>query len=195
MKVYYMKPFLSENDENMFYKHLNNTKIYFEYGSGGSTYQASIRDNIQKIYSVESDIRWQTKLKRTIKKENIVYIFNEMDTRPNNWGNPGVNATEQQKINYSNHMRNLTKEEQQNIDLVFIDGRFRAACCLKCVDIMNPNCLVAFDDFLTRLQYHIVLDYFDIIDKTSDERMVILKKKENASVPLEVIQKYELIKD
>src|SRR6056300_490115 len=180
MKVYYMKPFLSENDENMFYKHLNNAKIYFEYGSGGSTYQASIRDNIQKIYSVESDIRWQTKLKRTIKKENVVYIFNEMDTRPNNWGNPGVNATEQQKINYSNDMRNPTKEEQQNIDLVFIDGRFRAACCLKCVDIMNPNCLVAFDDFLTRPQYHIVLDYFDIIDKTSDERMVILKKKENA---------------
>ena len=30
MKVYYMKPFLSENDENMFYKHLNNAKIYFE---------------------------------------------------------------------------------------------------------------------------------------------------------------------
>ena len=92
-------------------------------------------------------------------------------------------------------MRNLTKEEQQNIDLVFIDGRFRVACCLKCVDIMNPNCLVAFDDFLTRPQYHIVLDYFDIIDKTTDERMVILKKKENVSVPLEVIQKYELIKD
>ena len=86
MKVYYMKPFLSENDEKMFYKHLNNAKIYFEYGSGGSTYQASIRDNIQKIYSVESDIQWQTKLKRSIKKENIVYIFNEMDTRPNNWG-------------------------------------------------------------------------------------------------------------
>ena len=89
-----MKPHLGTNDEKMFYKYLNNAKIYFEYGSGGSTYQASIRDNIQKIYSVESDIQWQSKLKRTIKKENIVYIFNEMDTRPNNWGNPGVNATE-----------------------------------------------------------------------------------------------------
>ena len=26
----------------MFYKYLNRAKIYFEYGSGGSTYQASI---------------------------------------------------------------------------------------------------------------------------------------------------------
>ena len=32
-----------------------NQKIYFEYGFGGSTYQASTRDNIIKIYSVESD--------------------------------------------------------------------------------------------------------------------------------------------
>lgn len=32
----------------MFYKYLDN--IYFEYGSGGSTYQASIRKNIKTIY-------------------------------------------------------------------------------------------------------------------------------------------------
>jgi hypothetical protein len=44
-----------KNDKEMFYKHLDNSKIYFEYGSGGSTYQASIRNNIIKIYSVESD--------------------------------------------------------------------------------------------------------------------------------------------
>ena len=37
----------------MFYKYLNNTSVYFEYGSGGSTYQASTRKNIKKIYSVE----------------------------------------------------------------------------------------------------------------------------------------------
>ena len=45
----YMEPcFAGENDKKMFYKYLDNTNVYFEYGSGGSTYQASIRKNITK---------------------------------------------------------------------------------------------------------------------------------------------------
>ena len=50
-----MIPELSENDMKMFYRYLDNSTIYFEYGSGGSTYQASLRQNIKKIYTVESD--------------------------------------------------------------------------------------------------------------------------------------------
>lgn len=187
-----MLPHLSPNDMKMFYKYLDKSIVYFEYGSGGSTYQASIRSNIQKIYSVESDIEWQHKLKQNTKHPNITFILNEMGTQPNNWGHPGKNSTNLQKINYSNHIKTLNKEEQNSIDLVFIDGRFRVACCLKCFDIINSDCLIAFDDFLNRKQYHIVLNYFDIVEKTRDNIMVILKKKTNVSVPQEVISQYEL---
>jgi protein O-GlcNAc transferase len=190
-----MEPFLSKNDKEMFYRYLKNANVYFEYGSGGSTYQASIKDNIKYIYSVESDMVWQKKLKQTIKNPNIKYLFNEMDVKPNNWGNPGKNATEVQKKSYSNHMINLSKEEQENIDLVFIDGRFRVACCLKCYDIIKDNCMIIFDDFLNRPHYHIVLEYFDIIEKTQDNRMVVLKKKKNINISKEIIEKYELIKE
>ena len=61
-------------------------------------------------------------------------------------------------------MRLTAKKEKDSIDLVFIDGRFRVACCLKCY----KNCVIAFDDFLNR-EY-----YFDIVEKTVDNRMVIL---------------------
>lgn len=190
-----MKPHLEFNDTEMFYRYLKNIDIYFEYGSGGSTYQVSILNNIKKIYSVESDIQWQNKLKQTITNPNIYYIYNEMDTKPDTWGHPGKNATNIQKINYSNHITKLSKEEQDSIDLVFIDGRFRVACCLKCYDIIKDNCLIAFDDFLDRPYYHIVLEYYDIIEKTKGNRMVILKKKKNVNIPKELIEKYELIKD
>ena len=40
---------MSQNDKRIFYKYLDNANYYFEYGSGGSTYQASIRNNIKKI--------------------------------------------------------------------------------------------------------------------------------------------------
>lgn len=188
-----MIPHLSKNDLKMFYKYLDNANFYFEYGSGGSTYQASIRNNIKYIYSVESDITWQRRLKNAIKKDNIVYIFSYMNTKPNTWGNPGKNASYIQKKNYSDHIRTLNNEQQKNIDLVLIDGRFRVACCLKCFNAINDDCLIAFDDFLNRKNYHIVLNYFDIIDKTIDERMVILRKKKNVSVPENIIKKYELI--
>ena len=189
-----MIPHLEKNDIQIFYKYLNKIKVYFEYGSGGSTYQASLKKNIQKIYSVESDIEWQTKLKKNIKNDNVTYIFNEMNTQPNTWGNPGPNSTHEQHINYSNHIRNITDEEQKSIDLVFIDGRFRVACCLKCFDVIREDCLIAFDDFLNRQEYHVVLKYYDIIEKTIDNRMVILQKKKNIiSIPEELIKNYELI--
>ena len=188
-----MEPCFSENDKKMFYKYLDNTNIYFEYGSGGSTYQSSIRKNIKTIYSVESDITWQKLLKKIITHPNINYIYNEMNTLPDSWGYPGENATNIQKLNYSNQITKLSKEEQDSIDLVLIDGRFRVTCCLKCYDIIKDTCLIAFDDFLGRPEYHIVLNYFDIIEITKDNRMVILKKKQNVNIPKELIEKYELI--
>jgi hypothetical protein len=66
---------------------------------------------------------------------------------------------------------------------------------LKCYNIIQDKCLIAFDDFLTREYYHVVLDYFDIVEKTEDNRMVILKKKKNKIVPEELINKYEIIQE
>ena len=129
------------------------------------------------------------------KNLNIEYIYNELDTQPNTWGNPGKKCTNIQKINYSNQIRNLSKEEQDSIDLVLIDGRFRCACCMKCYDIIKDSCLIAFGHFFTRPNYHIVLHYFDIVGKTKDNGMVILKKKKKKNIPKKLIEKYELIKE
>ena len=188
-----MKPHLLKCDEKMFYKYLDKCNIYFEYGSGGSTYQASVRKNIKHIYTVESDIIWQNKLKNTIKNSNITYLFNEMDTGSNKWGYPGKKATDLQKKNYSNKIKELSTSEQDSIDFILIDGRFRVACCLKCHNIINDNCLIAFDDFVNRKYYHVVLNYFDIVEVLNDGIMVILKKKLNINVPQKLIDTYELI--
>lgn len=194
-----MEPFVQKNDKLMFYKYLDKSSVYFEYGSGGSTYQASIRNNITKIFSVESDMEWHNKLKKMIEnKSHINFIYNEMNTKPNTWGHPGVNSTKEQWINYSDQITLLDKKTQNEIDLIMIDGRFRVACCLKSFNVINDDCLIAFDDFLNRPHYHIVLQYFDIIDKTQDNTMVILKKKnsiKDIQIPDEIIKKYEIIKD
>ena len=76
--------------------------VYFEFGSGESTYKVSILNNIKNIYSVESDIQWYQKLKKLITNNNFIYIFNEMDTQPKSWDHPCKNAINIQKKNYSN---------------------------------------------------------------------------------------------
>jgi hypothetical protein len=183
-----MIPELGANDIKMFYRYLDRSTVYFEYGSGGSTYQANLRPNIQKIYTVESDKNWMNKLNSVIKNNTkITYIYNEMGTKPHTWGTS--------LANYSEHIRNLTIEERRKIDLVMVDGRFRVACCLKCFDVISDNCNIIFDDFLHRKKYHIILDYYDIVEKTEDKRMVVLRKKKNVSIPPDLIKKYELIPD
>lgn len=185
-----IEPHLADNDKEMFYNYLNKSTIYFEYGSGGSTSQATNRKNIRKIYSVESNYDYYIMLKSKLGEiQKLVLIYNEMDSLPNTWGNPGPNSTIEQRINYSNQILNV--KHNKKIDLVLIDGRFRVACCLKCHSI-NNKCLILFDDFLDRVYYHIILNFYKIIDKTEDNRMVVLSKIPNITVPNELIKEYEL---
>lgn len=192
-----MIPELSANDMKMFNRYLDKSTVYFEYGSGGSTYQANLRQNIQKIYSVESDKTWINKLKLSIKDDSkIIYIYSEMGTKPRTWGYPSKSCDQSNLINYSEHIHNMSVEERSKIDLVMIDGRFRVACCLKCFDVINDGCYVIFDDFLPRKKYHIILNYYDIVEKTKDKRMVVLRKKKNVSIPDDkIVKNYELIPD
>lgn len=188
-----MIPLLGKEDLKMFNKYLDAATIYFEYGSGGSTYLASQKKNIQLIYSVESDVEWHNTVKNNNNNNKITYLPIDMQTIPNNWGYPGKNATDQQKINYSNQIINNCKNGLNNPDTIFIDGRFRVACCLKCFNIINYDAVILFDDFLNRSWYHDVLNYYEIIDRTTDNRMVVLKKKKYiSSIPLDIISKYEL---
>lgn len=162
-----MIPELSANDMKMFYRYLDKATVYFEYGSGGSTYQANLRPNIQKIYTVESDKTWMNKLKSVIKNNTkITYIYNEMGIKPHTWGYPSGRCLKKSLTNYSEHIRNLTVEERSKIDLVMIDGRFRVACCSKCFDVIND----AFYDVKSIMTY-------SIIERTEDKRMVVLRKR------------------
>lgn len=187
-----MEPLLAVRDKKMFYKYLDKATIYFEYGSGGSTYQASIRNNINKIYSVESDLQWFLKVNKNVICDKLNLIYVDLQTARNTYGGPGPCCTDQDKILYSSQIKSVSSNSK--IDLILIDGRFRVACCLKCFDIINNDCLIAFDDFLNRKEYHIVLQYYDIVEQTKDNIMVILKKKPGVGpVDKSLIDKYELI--
>jgi hypothetical protein len=116
-----------------------------------------------------------------------------MKTLPNDWGNPGKDSNLEDWVKYNGAIYFLDKNLISKIDLILIDGRFRVACCLKCFDVINNDCFIAVDDFFKRPEYNILLEFFDIVEKTQDNNMVILKKKNNINiVPKDIIKKYEL---
>lgn len=183
-------------DRKMFYKYLEKASVYFEFGGGGSTYQAAIKPNIQKVICVESMKEWittiTTQLKDTSKVE-FIYIDIKNDGCNGGWGHPSVKATPEDKVSYSNTIKYY--HDNAKIDLVLIDGRFRVACALKTFINVSDDCIIIFDDFLNRSQYHIILNYYEIIEKTIDNCMAVLRKKHVPPPSNELIQKYELIAD
>ena len=146
-----MEPHFSLHDHAMFENYLHKAQNYFEYGSGGSTYHAAMSGNIKKVYSVESDREWFDELKKILKNNSkVTYLFVDLKSKPNDWGNPGEGSTEEDWKKYSGQFPQLNDMERKKVDMILIDGRFRVACCLKCFEGMNPNCTIAFDDFLNR---------------------------------------------
>ena len=187
-----MEAHIKENDKKLFYKYLDNASKYLEFGSGGSTFQAAIRQNITQIISVESDIGWINKIKENVPADKqIDFRYIDLKPVPNTWGYPGPFCATEDKINYSNVICDLDSADK--LDLILIDGRFRVACCLKCFNKISDDCVIAFDDFLDRPHYHIVLDYYEIIEKTENKSLVILKKKGVPGPEGGLIKKYELI--
>ena len=132
---------------------------------------------------------WYNKVKN-METKKFKYFFVDMNTQPNSLGYPGKLSTKKNRISYSDCINKLSIDEVKKIDLILIDGRYRVACALKCHGVITNECLIAFDDFLNRDNYKVVLDYFDIIQKTKDNRMAILRKK-NKKVPKNLIEKYE----
>ncbi len=186
------EPHMNPRDKKLFIKHLQSATHYFEWGSGGSTVLTAKFPNIKSLTSIESDKSWiQTVEKQVLGKPHVKLVFVDIHCTPNDWGRPGPLCTEEQHKSYSEQIVKYTSPE--SLDLILIDGRYRVACCLKSFSLIRDTCVVLFDDFLNRPHYHVVLAYYDIIDKTADNCMAVLQKKKDCLPPSdELIAKYEL---
>jgi hypothetical protein len=169
-------------DLSLFQKYIKKSKHYFEFGSGGSTTFASQIETIESIHSVESDKNWANKVLAYVKKPIQLHLIDFKN--PGSWGSPGSQTTNEEKKAYSDAINKIT-----TADTILVDGRFRVACALKAYSHMTEDSFLLFDDFLNRPNYHIILNYFIIVER--GKIMVVLKKGPNEP-PKELIEKYEL---
>lgn len=57
-----MVPFMESSELALFRKYLVNSRVFFETGSGGSTYEAVVTANVMRIISIEGDSHWIQKM-------------------------------------------------------------------------------------------------------------------------------------
>jgi hypothetical protein len=173
----------------MLHTFLPKAKAYGEYGAGESTQIAAQMPNLAEIHSVESDRQWIEDIRRGLPAgHKVVFHHKEMGTTYKSWGHPAPTATEAQRRAYSDPIQSLNP-----IDVLLVDGRFRVACALKAHGWLSDSAVLIFDDFWIRPHYHIVLDYYDVIQRSGTA--ALLKQKVGTAVPTELIQQYELVVD
>ena len=170
---------------------LSSATTYVEYGAGETTLFSATKTNLKEIHSVESDSGWIRDLKAKLAQDGssarVQFHHKEMDTAYMSWGHPGPAATEAQKRAYSDPLLSLTP------DVVLIDGRFRVACALKAHGWLSDTATLVFDDFWIRPQYHLILDFYDLVQRI--DTIAILKRKSGVVVPPALIREYELVAD
>jgi len=147
---------------------------------------------LKKIIVVENDIHWFNKVNEFMKNnKKIINLYIDIKTNYNNWGYPINDCDKTNWVSYSNIVHVLNQNLLSILDLILIDGRFRIACILKLYNYINYNCIILFNNFFDRIEYSIILEYYDVIENSEDNSMAVLKKKINNSPNEDIIKNYE----
>lgn len=142
---------------------LLDSKIYLEFGAGGSTVLAG-RLGVRTIVSVDSDSRYLHEIGLKMKDAAITSEYHAVpvDIGPTgNWGRPQTTEAFRRWPTYSVAPWRLLDKLGLLPDFVLIDGRFRVACFLTTLLSVKAGTKILFDDYLGRSHYKVVESFVD----------------------------------
>ena len=174
--------FGSSKANSAFLKLLKNSKFYFEYGAGSSTFEAK-RMRIRFI-SIESDKEIFKLIKNQLKSNNIKYY----SLGPTSTYSYPIFLLNKKINDYINSVNEHLSRNTQ-LKMILIDGRFRVACCLNLLNfkeiIIKKKIVILLDDFIKRPHYKVLNNFFRI---KLVGRMALLTPKK--MINKEVFKKY-----
>lgn len=191
---------MHEDEIKLIIKYLNKIDTFFEWGSGGSTFNFS--KLVKEYYSVEHDKIWFDKVNGELKNKsitNVKYFYKspnkikfdqKLDDEAHNlskYRNPTV------KNNIYYHgcrgiptldwhcyidYINCIELPNKKFSKILVDGRARNYCAYKALDYLEDDGILFVHDWC-RKYYHSILDYYTIVDETTTpnkSNIVALKK-------------------
>lgn len=171
-----LKPHMKPDEVELFKRYLDNSKIYLEFGCGGSTRLAA-ESKAGQIYSIDTHPDWIAKCKnhpsireRRQKKEIVIHY---LDIGPlGNWGRP---KTRKMQIVWAGYSIGPWLGIKGVPDLVFVDGRWRIACALQALLRCEDSAFILVHDWTIRPQYAALLEHANVVEQAHS--MVVLSPK------------------
>lgn len=158
-----MRPTMSDAEIEVLKEHLDQCSHYLESGCGGTTLMALESDSPKAIDVVETDIAWIEKLKerpeisKAINQKRIAFHNRDVG-QVGNWGMP---LDQTKRTNWPFFSMGFWDDIAGDVDLVFVDGRFRVATVLAALLMTTPNTRILVHDFKDRPYYNEMLEYAD----------------------------------
>lgn len=152
------EPHFDDQSTKFFMEKVNSSTFYVEYGTGGSTVQASKWG--KPFIGVDSDKVFLESVKRKLgnlkSDQHLIHVDIGL-TGP--WGIPIFKKpmTSRLKKWKSYPAAPWTLISKDNLpDLILVDGRFRVACALTSIKHMPKYAHLLVDDYAERPHYHII---------------------------------------
>lgn len=193
-----LKFLLTDNEINEFSNAVRNCSLYLEFGAGGSTYYV-LKNTKSVVISVESDLNWINYLRRNLFIQSME-IFNRLKFYYVNIGNiyslgypyKFSHIYDNQYKDYYSEVFSIFSQQSNQIDVVFVDGRFRVACVLNTILHLskNKNLTIMIHDFFDREYYHTVLNFLELIKQTDNLGIFKIKDNVNFEEVKELLKKY-----
>lgn len=178
------QPHFDEEGAKYFSERISKSRVYLEYGSGGSTIVAY--KNTKRMFTVESDAAFLGAVKKRLKsiaephsQADLIFVNIGLTEE---WGIPIFKRPTKRRLARWGRYVTAPWDELRTCgiepDTILVDGRFRVACVLQSLLHLGSrsNCLILIDDYLDRPEYRAVEQFTDI--HAVYGRMVAVMKKE-----------------
>lgn len=195
----FFSPFMTFGEYLFFDRLCYSKKVILEYGSGGSTLYFIKRK--KQVYSVESNpefYKYMNSIGRVRNSKGNSLFLRYVDVgETNSIGKPLSMEKENNWNKYYAEIWNKILSDRKEIDIIFIDGRFRVSCVayslIKVLENKMREPIFLIHDFYDRKQYHIVLKFLNEIECKSRLGAFSLKKDINIDEVKDVLVRYEKI--
>ncbi|HJR82965.1 MAG TPA: hypothetical protein VJ775_03465 [Sphingomicrobium sp.] len=151
------RPVLDAASADWLAERLKATKLYLEFGSGGSTLLAN-RLGVPSV-TVESDRYYAAVVRKALPSPEKARILTPPMGITREWGMP-VFGKERKGPRYV--WAPFNGLDRGFPDFIFVDGRYRVACVLECARQaarVNSKATVLMDDYERRPHYHVLEDH------------------------------------
>jgi hypothetical protein len=171
---------------------------YQEFGVGGSTVLA-IRGGLESVVAVDSDPDWVDAALRHPEIAAAIRVgradIRHADIGPvAQWGYPSDPGHIRSWPAYIGTAWDVWAQRNEMPDLIFVDGRFRVACCLSVILVAeaNPDLtreirVLLHDVGPERPYYDEVLEFFDVVESVNTLRVMRIKPDISVSRVISVL--------